>query len=195
MGLASALLLNSRCGWNVALVERSPRREPQRRPATRTDAFTGRAQSTVGMRRMARCPGVFAAAAAATGGAGNTPGTRASRPRRGRDALAPRVGGQPALEEGVDAPSPTPSKQVPYHSFSRMVVWQGDGVPHKKPPSPSMPPNRAWRAGLRRPRSSVETRAVGIGGTTQGYSPSLGSSAGVGADRGGIRKPWAGGRR
>ena len=122
MGLACALLLNSRCGWNVALVERStpPKARndgPQRALTLSPGAL--KVLSECGVWRDAR---EFSQRPPLHWRAANTPGTRASRPRRGRDALAPRVGGQDALV-------PTPSKQVPYHSFSRMVVWRGDGGP------------------------------------------------------------------
>ena len=95
VGLASALLLNSRCGWNVALVERST--PPRARNDGPQRALT---LSPGALKVLSEC-GVW------------------------RDA---RERGQPALEESV-APVPTLSKQVPCHSFSRMVVWQGDGGP------------------------------------------------------------------
>ena len=95
VGLSCALLLNQRCGWKVALVERSaPREAPEDGPQRALTLSPGAREV------LSEC-GVW--------------GNGWER-------------GHPALEESV-APAPTPSKQVPCHSFSRMVVWRGDGGP------------------------------------------------------------------
>ena len=95
VGLACALLLHRRCGWDVALVERSapPKTEnngPQR-------ALT------------------------------LSPGAHALLSECGLWSNL-REGGLPALHEGGNAPAPT-RMDVPCHSFTRMVVWRGDGAP------------------------------------------------------------------
>ena len=96
VGLTCALLLNRRCGWKVALVERSaPREAPDDGPQRALTLSPGAREV------LSEC-GVW--------------GDGWER-------------GHPALEEGVDALVPTLSKQVPCHSFSRMVVWRGDGGP------------------------------------------------------------------
>ena len=96
VGLTCALLLNRRCGWKVALVERSAP------PKARNDGPQRALTLSPGAREVLSECGVW--------------GDGWER-------------GHPALEEGVDALVPTLSKQVPCHSFSRMVVWRGDGGP------------------------------------------------------------------
>ena len=96
VGLTCALLLNRRCGWKVALVERSAPRDADLDGPQRALTLSPGAREV-----LSEC-GVW--------------GDGWER-------------GHPALEEGVDALVPTLSKQVPCHSFSRMVVWRGDGGP------------------------------------------------------------------
>ena len=108
VGLACALLLNRRCDWDVALVERSaPRNEEGKEPQRALTLSPGAVE-------------VLTECGAGWEGVSPSPGERV-RNQGGRDALPP--GGTPW------GPCPHHSQAFPGHSFSRMVVWRGEGGP------------------------------------------------------------------
>lgn len=106
VGLACALLLDRRCGWNVALVERSaPRKSEGKEP----------------QRALTLSPGAVETLTECGAGREGVPPSPAERIRNqgGRDALPPREGRPPT--QGMHL--------FPAHAFSRMVVWRGGGGP------------------------------------------------------------------
>ena len=115
VGLAAALLLNRRCGWQVALVEPSPPRNGEGRGPQRALTLSPGAAEV-----LAEC-GLQPGGSAPPGNEGVPPSSKA---------------GTPSFPGGTSAfPGETPpipggqAFQVPCHEFSRMVVWHGEGGP------------------------------------------------------------------
>ena len=101
VGLATALLLNRRCGWEVALAEPLPPRNGEGRVPQRALTLSPGAVEV-----LAEC-GLWAGGFIQPGNEGISPGNE----------------GVPAFDEGG-----TPSFPGA-HEFCRMVVWHGEGGP------------------------------------------------------------------
>ena len=101
VGLATALLLNRRCGWEVALAEPSPPRDEEGQGPQRALTLSPGAAE------------VLAECGLQTGGSADP----------GNEGVSPGNEGVPAFDEGG-----TPSFPGA-HEFSRMVVWHGEGGP------------------------------------------------------------------
>ena len=99
VGLACALLLNRRCDWQVALVERSaPRNTDGEGP----------------QRALTLSPGAVEVL------------TECGLP--GREGVPPSIPGSEGVSPSRRAGRP-PSQETLGHAFSRMVVWRGEGGP------------------------------------------------------------------
>ena len=101
VGLATALLLHRRCGWEIVLVEPSPPRDDEGQGPQRALTLSPGAAEL-----LAEC-GMQPEGSAHPGNEGVSPGNE----------------GVPAFDEGG-----TPSFPGG-HAFSRMVVWHGEGGP------------------------------------------------------------------
>lgn len=111
VGLACALLLNRRCDWDVALVERS---------APRTN------EGTAPQRALTLSPGALELLTECGAGSEGVPPSSGEHIRNSgvRAALAPS--GTHSTPESAGRPR---SRAFPGHAFSRMVVWRGESGP------------------------------------------------------------------